>query len=445
MYLDTASQQITLTYLLLFYLCTVAWSSIVGKNLNDEPVEEDDANDATVKSEEADEPTDSSAAFTDLDFPSLEASASVPYEESDEEEANLDALKMELDNEYVFSPVSTSVAAAASAITLPKLSTAVSSFTVDSLSAHTEGMSLRNEKDEAECNCVDSNDAQSALVASDMSAQPVAKPASKSTSNNSHSAILHISSHSQRGVTKEMREGGDNGLGWVNAKNFTSKLAADIWTESSALASQDFAKGTNSKQKNKSTSKAPSVSKDDETFAVACFTTDFSMQNVMLQMGLHIVSASGMLVKRVKKWVLRCMACFKIQGEDLTRLFCSGCGAAHLSRVSVSIENGELKVHLKKDYKVNTRGMQYSLPAPGKQGRFDGELLLREDQLLHGIWRQKLVKINKDVKSAFGEDVTSEVGIQLNKQEGIKVGMGKVNPNAQKGRERRGKSKRSAH
>ena len=59
--------------------------------------------------------------------------------------------------------------------------------------------------------------------------------------------------------------------------------------------------------------------------------------------------------------------------------------------------------------------------------------------MLTGIWKQKTVKIRRDVKSLFGEDVTSDVGLHLNKGAAIKVGLGTRNPNSAKGRERRGK------
>lgn len=59
-----------------------------------------------------------------------------------------------------------------------------------------------------------------------------------------------------------------------------------------------------------------------------------------------------------------------------------------------------------------------------------------------GIWRQKVVKIRKDIRSSFGEDVVSDVGLHLNKSQNIKIGLGQRNPNATKGRERRGKSKK---
>ena len=131
-------------------------------------------------------------------------------------------------------------------------------------------------------------------------------------------------------------------------------------------------------------------------------------------------------------------------------------------------------------------GTKYSIAKPGNRGRYEGELLLREDQLLSGthtqihththsasircyqtvllwtitlycdtlrchttsditlyhttlhyttlhyttlhyttnthytrsftgIWRQKNVKIKKNVISFFGADVTSDVGIHVNK------------------------------
>lgn len=167
------------------------------------------------------------------------------------------------------------------------------------------------------------------------------------------------------------------------------------------------------------------------------------MQNVMMQMGLSVISVDGLLIRAAKQWVLRCMACFKVHYE-LERLFCSKCGAAHMSRVgaSVNARTGELRLHLKANYRVSKLGTKYSIPKPGSRGRYEGELLLREDQLLSGIWRQKSVKIKKEVASHFGADVTSDVGIHLNKGAAIVVGMGKRNPNAMKGRERRGKVKK---
>ncbi|KAK1891746.1 RNA-binding protein NOB1 [Dissostichus eleginoides] len=44
---------------------------------------------------------------------------------------------------------------------------------------------------------------------------------------------------------------------------------------------------------------------------VGCLTTDFAMQNVLIQIGLHVLSVNGMLIKQARNYILRCHACFK--------------------------------------------------------------------------------------------------------------------------------------
>ena len=109
-------------------------------------------------------------------------------------------------------------------------------------------------------------------------------------------------------------------------------------------------------------------------------------------MGLPLLSLDGMAVRRVKQWILRCAACFKTCTE-MGKLFCPVCGNATLDRVSCSVnaKTGATYLHLRKNHKVNLRGSKFSIPAPDpRKGRFEGDLLLREDQLLSGIWAQKV-------------------------------------------------------
>ena len=49
---------------------------------------------------------------------------------------------------------------------------------------------------------------------------------------------------------------------------------------------------------------------NDKTVNVACTTTDFAMQNVILQMNLNLISLSHK-IKRQQKWVMRCHACYQ--------------------------------------------------------------------------------------------------------------------------------------
>ena len=186
----------------------------------------------------------------------------------------------------------------------------------------------------------------------------------------------------------------------------------------------------------------------------ACATTDFAMQNVILQMNLSLLTVDGVKVRRLKSWVTRCGACFTVytgdqNGLGTTRLFCERCGSDFMQRIAASVDGktGRLKLHLSKKYKTTTRGTKFSLPAPGKGNRFEGDLLLREDQLMTGVWNQKAKKARgkKEAQSIFGSDIASNVGCHadLTKSDNIKVGFGRRNPNAAKGgRERRGKKKK---
>ncbi|KZT05658.1 uncharacterized protein LAESUDRAFT_760202 [Laetiporus sulphureus 93-53] len=130
--------------------------------------------------------------------------------------------------------------------------------------------------------------------------------------------------------------------------------------------------------------------KQEEGVVVGCMTADFAMQNVLLQMGLGLVGVEGKRIERVKSWVLRCHACFKIC-KDNSRKFCPSCGNPSLIRASVTISSPNagpntpaMQVHLKPNFVYRTRGTIYSIPAPkpgtAKTGPGDG-LILREDQL----------------------------------------------------------------
>ncbi|WVQ82563.1 hypothetical protein IAT38_004692 [Cryptococcus sp. DSM 104549] len=120
--------------------------------------------------------------------------------------------------------------------------------------------------------------------------------------------------------------------------------------------------------------------------AVACMTGDFAVQNILLGMGLGLVGEGGKKISKVKSWVLRCHACFKLC-KDSSKRFCPSCGNASLIRTTVttSAATGKLTVHLKQNFQYRTRGTIYSIPDP-KMGRAKGQqkggsgLILREDQ-----------------------------------------------------------------
>ncbi|KAH0839844.1 Nin one binding Zn-ribbon like-domain-containing protein [Lanmaoa asiatica] len=129
---------------------------------------------------------------------------------------------------------------------------------------------------------------------------------------------------------------------------------------------------------------------DEETIWAGCMTADFAMQNVLLQIGLTLVGTEGKRIQKVKTWVLRCHACFKIC-KDNSKQFCPSCGNPTLMRASVTLSSPNaavdapvMELHLKRNFQYKLRGTKYSIPAPrpgsAKTGPGEG-LILREDQL----------------------------------------------------------------
>lgn len=114
---------------------------------------------------------------------------------------------------------------------------------------------------------------------------------------------------------------------------------------------------------------------------LGCITGDYAMQNVLLQMGLNVISPKdGLRIRQTKQFVLRCFGCFRLNPPNTTQ-FCKFCGNQRtLKRVAVTVtEQGETKIHINFRKPINTRGMKYSLPMP-RGGKHSNDLLLCEDQ-----------------------------------------------------------------
>lgn len=167
--------------------------------------------------------------------------------------------------------------------------------------------------------------------------------------------------------SSESQEGSDSDSdGWITPSNLKKKQAQDA-------------------------AAATVQTPEPKTMQVAVLTSDFAMQNVILQMNLNLLSPSMTRVKHLRTYVMRCHACFNVS-KDLSKQFCPRCGQPSLTRVSCSTNaNGEFKLHLKKNMQWNTRGDRYSVPKPvhgsangkikggGKDG-WGNELILAEDQ-----------------------------------------------------------------
>jgi RNA-binding protein NOB1 len=140
------------------------------------------------------------------------------------------------------------------------------------------------------------------------------------------------------------------------------------------------------KHRNRDLGLLPSASGTVVPLAAAAMTGDYAVQNVLLGMGLGLVGEGGKRISRVKSYVLRCHACFKLC-KDSSKRFCPSCGNATLLRATVTTSSvtGKQTIHLKKNFQYRTRGTKYSIPAPTPgsakgQKKAGSGLILREDQ-----------------------------------------------------------------
>ena len=114
--------------------------------------------------------------------------------------------------------------------------------------------------------------------------------------------------------------------------------------------------------------------KEEETNGrdeVACVTLDYTMQRVLQQIGITIMSVDGVKLSNLKSYVLRCYACMA-KTPNVSKVFCPECGLKTLKRLFYSIDdNGEIIYHFSKNYVHSTRGLKYHVPRPqgGKHGQ----------------------------------------------------------------------------
>lgn len=209
-----------------------------------------------------------------------------------------------------------------------------------------------------------------------------APPASEPTKVDS----AQNSSESQQDSSSSSSDSED---GWITPSNLKRKQA-------------EHARGTSTPP--------PSSTKP---LQVAVLTSDFAMQNVILQINLNLLSPSLSRIQHIKTYILRCHACFQIS-KDLTKQFCPRCGQPSLTRVACSTNSsGEFSLHLKKNMQWNNRGNRYSVPKPvhgtangknsggGKMG-WGHELILAEDQ--KEFERAKALERRTKERSLMDED-----------------------------------------
>ena len=168
---------------------------------------------------------------------------------------------------------------------------------------------------------------------------------------------------------------------------------------------------------------------------VACCTTDFAMQNILLQMRMNLITVDKVRISKIKNWVLRCHACYKIT-KDMEKVFCPSCGNNTLIRTSYSIgKDGDMILFLKKNFQYNNRGCKYSIPLP-KSTRNGLEMILREDQKEYSKALKNYQKQNR-ITDPFDLDYMPLDGISKQHVGKPVIGNGRRNVNEVRGKRRK--------
>lgn len=168
---------------------------------------------------------------------------------------------------------------------------------------------------------------------------------------------------------------------------------------------------------------------DDQVFRVGCVTNDFAMQNVLLQMGVKLLSVDGRgVVKKVKRFVLQCESC-NSQTQEVERKFCPDCGNATLFRVAYTIDRkGIARTHINAKHTPRLRGTKYSIPMP-RGGRRNKDLILCEDQIDPQKLRRMAKAKERGARDVLDPNSLYNAGARYDPVKPVIVGYGRRNPN----------------
>mmetsp|Transcript_9496 Transcript_9496/g.17309 ORF Transcript_9496/g.17309 Transcript_9496/m.17309 type:complete len:486 (+) Transcript_9496:115-1572(+) len=185
---------------------------------------------------------------------------------------------------------------------------------------------------------------------------------------------------------------------------------------------------------------------DEADVRVTCATADYSVQNVLLQMGITPQTFDGYAVKSVKLWGLICRGCFFFH-RDSTKIFCPKCGNDTVVRVPIMVGEDGVPTVMNQGRKLRTKGTIFSMPKP--QGGRGWKPVFSEDELRIGgrdrelRHQERVYEKERQMRDPFNEDngargwyqrgVTS-TGKQINcpgtGAPRTQAGFGRRNPNA---------------
>lgn len=160
---------------------------------------------------------------------------------------------------------------------------------------------------------------------------------------------------------EDLWSGFDKDEEWINDENISSKLLKYTKVEDVL---------NDNKEK---------YEKDNKLNRIFLISDDFTIQNVCLKIGIKVISVNGLLIRRVKNYLFKCLTCSKFN-FDTTVLFCQECGYPSLMKIGFSVNDNGKGVIYDKDPDLRVRGTKFDLPKP-TVGKKSTVYILCEDQL----------------------------------------------------------------
>lgn len=177
----------------------------------------------------------------------------------------------------------------------------------------------------------------------------------------------------------------------------------------------------------------------ENEISCSMITEDFAMQNILLQIGIPLLSIDGKRITKLKSFVLECYSCWAINRQN-ELLFCKKCGKNTLLKVTCEfLEDGSFVMYKKRNRQPVVRGNRFAIPEP-KGGKRVLDLILHEDDFMQPkVQRYLKIQAKKSRKDDdnfqkeldFGGEFNS-FGTQKAKMKALKVGYGHSNPNVNK-------------
>lgn len=257
---------------------------------------------------------------------------------------------------------------------------------------------------------------------------------------------------------KEEEENEDNGIcwndngddedegDWITPENLNTKLSEmtgireqkiDVETEKCNDKNTENKiknnNNTNNQENNNNENKENKNTKVN-LINVYIYTTDYTLQNVSLKMGIPVIGLDGFQIKKIKNYIYKCIVCENFI-FDTSKKFCDMCGYPELMKIGYNIySDGNIRINDKKP-EIRKRGKQFDLPKP-KLGKKGVIYILAEDQIPKKKYDQE-VNIDKILEnySEFKELSKPENDLLNSKSNSSKQyiwGYPKQNPNKAK-------------